>query len=87
MLNRRALTTAAVLVAACLPSTAAATPLYQHHDTGGVVETPVPAEAAPQPGFQWDDAGLGAAGMLVLVGVGSGTVVAMRRRSARAFAG
>jgi hypothetical protein len=40
-----------------------------------------------QPGFQWDDAGLGAAGMLVLVGVGSGTVVAVRRRSARAFAG
>jgi hypothetical protein len=89
MLNRRTLAAAAVIVAASLPSAAAATPLYQHHDTGGVVVTPVPAEAAPQaqPGFQWDDAGLGAAGMLGLVGVGSGTVVAVRRRSARAFAG
>jgi hypothetical protein len=95
MLNKRTLTAAAaaVIVAASLPSAAAATPLYQHHDTGGVGATPafqsVTAEAAPdaQQGFQWDDAGLGAAGMLVLVGAGSGTLVAVRRRNARTFAG
>ena len=92
MLNRRALAAAAVIVASSLPSAAAATPLYQHHDTGPVGATPVlqsvSTEAAPQasPGFQWDDAGLGAAGMLVLVGVGSGAAVAVRRRSARALA-
>jgi hypothetical protein len=89
MLNRRTLTAAAVIVAASLPSAAGATPLYQHHDAGGVGATLVPAEPAPQaqPGFQWDDAGLGAAGMLVLVGVGSGTLAAVRRRGARALAG
>jgi hypothetical protein len=40
--------------------------------------------AEPAQGFHWDDAGVGAAGMLVLVGVGSSALVAMRRRTGRA---
>ncbi len=40
-----------------------------------------------QQGFQWGDAGLGAAGMLVLLGAGSGAVVAVRRRSGGALLG
>jgi len=50
---------------------------------------PAPATHAPQAttrvvevrsgGFDWGDAGLGAAGMLSLLGVGAGTVLVTRR--------
>jgi hypothetical protein len=33
-----------------------------------------------QPGFRWGDAGIGAAGAVVLLGAGAGTANAMRRR-------
>jgi hypothetical protein len=39
------------------------------------------ASASSSQGFQWDDAGIGAAGALVLVSVGSGTMLARRRRT------
>jgi hypothetical protein len=39
------------------------------------------ASASSSQGFRWDDAGIGAAGVLVLVSVGSGTMLARRRRT------
>ncbi|MFZ0971259.1 MAG: hypothetical protein WAN22_03470 [Solirubrobacteraceae bacterium] len=39
-----------------------------------------PAGPSAQAGFQWDDAGIGAAGVLALVGVGAGVTVVIRRR-------
>jgi hypothetical protein len=43
-----------------------------------------PTRAQPsssaQPAFQWGDAGIGAAGAVVLLGAGAGTANAMRRR-------
>ena len=91
-ITKRALTTA-VIVAAVAPSTAAARPLFDPPGLSYPVAAPAVQSAAPQPvaqseqGFRWDDAGLGAAGVLVLVGVGSGAAVAVRRRSSRAVVG
>jgi hypothetical protein len=99
--NKRALTATAVIVAAGLPSAAAARPLYEDPGSSFTADPPTfqsfasppvaPAVQGPVPeaqqGFRWDDAGLGAAGMLVLVGVGSGAVVTVRRRGGRALAG
>jgi hypothetical protein len=54
-----------------------------------VASQPAQAASAPtgaqpsggaQPGFQWGDAGIGAAGAVVLLGAGAGTANAMRRR-------
>jgi hypothetical protein len=90
-ITKRALT-GAVIVAAAAPSAAAAMPLGA--PPGSSYSVAVPA-VQPAPitvaqsgqGFKWDDAGLGAAGMLVLVGVGSGAAVAVRRRGGRALVG
>jgi hypothetical protein len=85
--------TGAVIVAAAVPSAAAARPLYDPPGLSDSVGVPAVRTAAAQPvaqseqGFQWDDAGLGAAGMLVVVGAGSGAAVAVRRRSGRAVIG
>jgi hypothetical protein len=38
--------------------------------------------ANAQPGFQWPDAGIGAAGAVVLLGAGAGAANAVRRRYA-----
>ncbi len=38
------------------------------------------ASAYPSHGFRWDDAGIGAAGVLMLVSAGSGAMVMRRRR-------
>jgi hypothetical protein len=43
--------------------------------------TAATASTPSSQGFQWGDAGIGAAGALVLVSVGSGTMLARRRRS------
>jgi hypothetical protein len=39
------------------------------------------ASAPPASGFSWQDAGIGAFGMLVLLGAGAGTALAVRRRT------
>jgi hypothetical protein len=39
------------------------------------------ASASSPQGFQWDDAGIGAAGALALVSAGSGAIVVLRRRT------
>jgi hypothetical protein len=41
---------------------------------------PNPTAAFAHGGFQWGDAGIGAAGVLALVGVGSGAAFVIRRR-------
>jgi len=85
--------TAAAIVAAGLPSAAAARPLYDPPGSSFTVAVPAVQTAAAQPvaqpaqGFSWGDAGVGAAGMLVLVGVGSGAAAAARRRGSRAVMG
>jgi hypothetical protein len=48
-----------------------------------VVQTP---EATGSAGFQWDDAGIGAAGAIVLVGAGAGATTTIRRRRTRRVA-
>jgi hypothetical protein len=92
-LSKLAVTATAMIVTAGLPSAAVARPLIDpaglyRADSAPVFQS-VSALPAPQAqqGFQWDDAGLGAAGMLVLVGVGSGAAVVVRRRTGRALTG
>jgi predicted dienelactone hydrolase len=46
-----------------------------------VVPSVAHATASSPDGFRWADAMLGAAGMIVLIGVGCGVVVALRRRA------
>jgi len=50
---------------------------------GSSVRSSVPSTATSQGGFQWGDAGIGAAGMMVLLGTGAGAAGAMRRRRAQ----
>jgi hypothetical protein len=45
-----------------------------------VVPTPEPSQPAAAPGFQWDDAGIGAATTVVLLGGGVLVAGAARRR-------
>ena len=79
---------AAALAAAIMPTAAFARPdIYQPPGYGSPViqrTAPAPAEhqaaAASAPGFSWHDAGLGAAGTLLLVVLGTGTTLAVRRR-------
>ena len=57
--------------------------------TAGTLHTPetgAPAGASSS-GFQWGDAGIGAGSLLVLLGVGMGAAVAIRRRTGGPVAG
>lgn len=81
---------ATVLSAAILPSVAAARPdgpSQSYSDAAAAVQAlaPPPAHVVPAPstaaGFNWHDAAFGAAGMLLLIAVSSGTVLAVRRRT------
>ncbi len=85
---KRSLTAATVVLAASAPSVAYARfnldPPGPSVPGGQAPTAIVPSaqrtDASSPQRFQWDDAGIGAAGVLVLVGVGSGAVVARRRR-------
>ncbi len=92
-LNKLTLATVAVIASASAPSTAYA---RLNLENGSPPPPPAvnwqavqnatrpsarPAATASPQGFQWDDAGIGAAGALVLLGVGSGAAVALRRRT------
>ena len=79
----------ATLGAVIIPSAAYARPaVYQAPGYDGPI-FPSPAPAAPSrhgaatsaAGFSWHDAGFGAAGALVLVAVGTGATLAVRRRT------
>jgi hypothetical protein len=78
-------TTAAVLVAAAIAAPGAGAmpidPQPTGVDRGGVGASTDPISAVePAPsGFDWGDAGLGAAGMLSVLGLGSGAVLIARR--------
>ena len=91
--TQRTLIAAAMIAAASAPSSAHARlnldpeSLAPHHPAQVVTPArpvrparPV-AEAASAPrGFAWDDAGLGAAGTLVLLGTGAGSAAVITRR-------
>ena len=51
----------------------------------GAITTPVVVRAMPSNRFNWGDAGIGAAGMLALIALGSGTmlVAGQRKRTGR----
>ena len=88
---KRLIMLATVLAAAIIPAAASARPILPDiaPSTASASTVPAPtqppadAAAASATGFHWDAAGLGAAGMLVLMGVGSGAALAVRRRSTR----
>jgi hypothetical protein len=86
-LFRRLLVVAAVVFAVSAPSAAFA---FLPDASGGsstsgraqrsVVPSVAPAAASVSQGFQWGDAGIGAGGVLAVVGVGAGAAVVIRRR-------
>ncbi len=83
---------AALLMAAvtAAPSSASARALVDHgvpalnaRDTGAAVAPTGGVQTAPS-GFDWADAGVGAVATLVVLGAGTGAVVARRRQGHRA---
>jgi hypothetical protein len=93
-LIKRSLTGGVVIASLGLP--AAAQAVVMASDPGGTVSSP-PAQVAGAPSaqptggqseFQWGDAGVGAAGTVVLLGAGVAAAgVARRRRTHRAIVG
>jgi hypothetical protein len=85
---KRLVMIAIVLAAAIIPAAASARPVPP--DIAPYSVGPPAAQhvsATPSSGFSWHDAGFGAAAMLVLIGVGTGAAVVMRRRSTRPVIG
>jgi hypothetical protein len=90
-LTKRIATGVTVVLAASAPSAAEARFNLNPPATAPVVSSQTIQNAAPasarsasassSQGFQWDDAGIGAAGALMLVSVGSGTMLVRRRRT------
>jgi hypothetical protein len=86
-LIKRSLAAGLAIGAASFPTTAQARfelnpPLPIASQPAHVASAPTRAQASSsaQPGFQWGDAGIGAAGAIVLLGAGAGTANAVRRR-------
>lgn len=91
--NKRTLAAIAAIAAVSAPSTASARFELENYSPPSAPVVVAPAVAHPSTplaaqsasasseGFQWDDAAIGAAGMLVLIGVGSGAVIARRHGS------
>lgn len=87
--TRRLLTGAVVITAVGAPSAASArlnlnppvAPTATQPARTSVTPSAARAEASSPQGFRWDDAGVGAAGIVVLIGTGAGaaTVIARRR--------
>jgi hypothetical protein len=74
---------ATVIAAALIPAVASARPVGADLSPFSVDPPAVhQASATPAQGFSWHDAGFGAAGMLVLIALGSGTLLAARRHAA-----
>jgi hypothetical protein len=87
----RLVTVLAAIAAVLGPSAAYARPILPDRQpffaspSASQMSAPAPvrhATAATSSGFSWHDAGLGAAGMLVLLSVATGATVVLRRRSA-----
>ncbi len=88
-LIKRTLAAAVVIATAGFPSAAQAMFMNDSGGSSGPIPAAPPAAsrvARSQPvvssgsSFQWDDAGIGAAGTIVLIAAGAGTVGVMRRR-------
>jgi hypothetical protein len=83
---KRSLVSGLVIAAASFPASAQA--MFIGGDTSNIPSAPIASgPSAPQPtasahsSFQWDDAGIGAAGAVVLLGAGAlGTSATRRRR-------
>ena len=85
---RRWVLAAAAVTVAALPAGAQARPLFDpapvHTAPPARVTTVVhQPEASGPAGFQWDDAGIGAAGAIVLLGAGAAAATTIRRRRTR----
>jgi hypothetical protein len=80
-------TTALLAAAVALPGAAQARPNTNPvGDTAAVViESPAPAASGPS-GFQWDDAGIGAAGAVLLLGAAAAATGSARRHRVRGVA-
>jgi len=84
---KRSFLAATVIAAAAFPAASQARPLEAPAapvaSPAAQVVSAVPETAASAPsGFQWDDAGIGAAGAVMLLGVGAGAATTVRRRRA-----
>ena len=86
---RRSSLTLLAVAAVALPAGAQARPIFDPPSDGQTGHRDEPAASVndvqpPEPTattrFQWDDAGIGAAGAIVLLGGGAGTATAIRRR-------
>jgi hypothetical protein len=91
-LKRPSLAVLAV-AAAALPAGAQARPFFDPPTVAQVSQQAQPTNVAAQPeaststGFQWDDAGIGAAGAIVLLTGAAGAATAIRRRRHRVATG
>jgi hypothetical protein len=81
------LASCAIVAAVALPAAAQARPNTNaiSGPPAVVAQTPAPAESG-QSGFQWDDAGIGAAAAVLLVGAGAAAGLSTRRRHVRTSA-
>jgi hypothetical protein len=86
--TKRLLAAAVVVAAAGTPSAAYArfnldppvAPVATHPARPAVPPSTPRATASASQGFQWDDAGIGAAGIVVLIGTGAGAAAVIGRR-------
>ena len=89
--STRRILAGAVTAAAIVPSVASARPNVTPSPGAGAqvpaVPSVQPAAVSSAEAFQWEDAGIGAACMLAVVGVGSGVVLVRRRRAGHLLAG
>ena len=77
---KRSVTCGLALAAVAAPTTAQAMPAREPL-TRAVTQAPSASTTGHErPGFQWDDAGLGAAGAVVLLGAAGGLAAGTRRR-------
>lgn len=83
---KRASLTLLAVAAGALPAGAAARPFFDPPNVGQTSHPYQPAPAVQHPaasasaGFQWDDAGIGAASAIVLLSGGAGAATVIRRR-------
>jgi hypothetical protein len=88
-LIKRILIVATVVVAASAPAAASAKYIVEPSGSSAtsgpaqhaIVASVRPTAASDGQSFEWGDAGIGAAGVLVLIGVGSGALGVRRRRA------
>jgi hypothetical protein len=94
-MTKRLLAGAVVIAATSAPSAASArlnldppvAPAATQHARPAVTPSAPRAEAASSQGFRWDDAGIGAAGIVVLIGTGAAAAVVARRHERQTTAG